>query len=128
MIARRPEQCDALLQEAVSRGDVDAAVSLYEEDATYVVSSQEVITGRAAIRQVFEDFIAAKGTFSIDSVSVVASADHGTAITRVKGEITGPGPEGGLVTSPLHSVEVVRKQTDGSWLFFIDDPTGEGAF
>ena len=92
------------------------------------MSSQEVITGRAAIRQVFEDFIAAKGTFSIDSVSVVTSADHSTAIVRVKGEIAGPGPEGGLVASRVHSVEVVRKQPDGSWLFFIDDPTGEGAF
>jgi len=44
----------------------------------------------------------------------------------VKGSSTAPGSDGKPVTTPMHSVEVVRKQSDGTWLFAIDDPSGEG--
>ena len=126
MPAHRPEECDLLLMEAVKRGDLDAAVALYEPDATFVVSPDQVVIGHAAIRGVLQA-MAANGTGSVESVTVVPSADGSLAITRTKGYFTGPGPDGKPVTTPFHSVEVVRKQPDGSWRFAIDDPGGEGA-
>ena len=126
MPAHKPEECDLLLIKAVEKGDLDAAVALYEPNANFVVSADQVVTGHAAIREVMQSFIAAKATFNIDAVTVVPSADGSVAVTRVKGSSTSPGPDGNPVTTPLHSVEVVRKQSDGTWLFIIDDPSGEG--
>jgi len=36
MPARKPEDCDIHLMEAMNRGDLEAAVSLYEPNATFV--------------------------------------------------------------------------------------------
>jgi uncharacterized protein (TIGR02246 family) len=126
MSARKPEECDLLLLKALEQGDLDAAVALYEPNANFVVSTDQVVSGHAAIREVMQGFIAAKATFNIDAVTAVPSADGSVAVTRVKGSSTSPGPDGKPVTTPLHSVEVVRKQSDGTWLFIVDDPSGEG--
>jgi uncharacterized protein (TIGR02246 family) len=126
MPAYKPEECDLLLLKAVEKGDLDAAVALYEPNANFVVSTDQAVTGHAAIREVMQGFITAKATFNIDAVTVVQSTDGSVAVTRVKGSSTSPGPDGNPVTTPIHSVEVVRKQPDGTWLFIIDDPSGEG--
>ena len=126
MPAHKPEECDLLLIKALEKGDLDAAVALYEPNANFVASADQVVSGHAAIREVMQGFIAAKATFNIDAVTAVPSADGSIAVTRVKGSSTSPGPDGKPVTTPLHSVEVVRKQPDGTWLFAIDDPSGEG--
>ena len=126
MPAQKPEECDLLLLEAIGKEDLDAAVAMYEPNATFVVSADQVVTGQAAIREVLQGFIAAKATFNVEAVTAIPSADGSVAVTRVKGSSTSPGPDGKPVTTPLHSVEVVRKQPDGTWLFIIDDPSGEG--
>jgi hypothetical protein len=39
MPARRPEECDLLLIEAMNKGDLETAAALYEQNATYVLDS-----------------------------------------------------------------------------------------
>ncbi len=126
MPARQPHECDLLLLEAVQKGDIDAAVELYEPDANFVVGPGKVVEGRAAIREVLVGFGAAMAGGKIDSVSVLTSPDGTLAVTRTKGSSTVAGPDGKPMTVPFHSVEVVRKQPDGTWRFVIDDPAGEG--
>jgi ketosteroid isomerase-like protein len=48
------------------------------------------------------------------------------AETRAKGSTTGPGPDGKPVTAQFHSIEVARKQPDGTWRIAVDDPSGQG--
>jgi ketosteroid isomerase-like protein len=60
MPARKPEDCDLLLIEALNRGDVDTVVALYEPTARYVLDSGEVVTGHAAIREILQGYVAAK--------------------------------------------------------------------
>ena len=126
MPAQKPEECDVLLLEALKAGDLEAAVALYEPDAVFVVSPEQVVTGHDAIREVMQGFINAQATFHVEAVTAVPSADGSVAVTRVKGSSTSPGPDGNPVTAPLHSVEVVRKQADGTWRFIVDDPSGNG--
>lgn len=126
MPAHTPEECDLLLLKAMETGDLDAMLALYEPDATFVVSSGQVVTGHAAIRQVLQGYITAKATGTVEEVRVVPSADGSVAVTRTKGRFTSPDLDGKPVTRRFHSVEVVRKQPDGTWRFVIDDPTGEG--
>lgn len=126
MPAHKPEECDLLLLKALEQGDLDAAVALYEPNAQFVVSTEQAVSGHASIREVMEGFIAAKATFNVEAVTAVPSADGSVAVTRVKGSSTATGRDGKPVTTPMHSVEVVRKQVDGTWLFAIDDPSGAG--
>ena len=39
MPAHKPEECDTLLVEALHRGDLEAAVALYEPNASFVQDS-----------------------------------------------------------------------------------------
>jgi uncharacterized protein (TIGR02246 family) len=126
MPAHKPEECDLILFDVIAKGDLDAALDLYEQDAVFVVPGGQVVTGRAAIRKVLQGMIAANAAGKIDSVTAVSSADGTVAFTRVRGSTTVPGPDGKPATVPFQSVEVVRKQPDGTWRIVIDDPSGEG--
>ena len=126
MPAHKPEECDLLLFEIIETGNLDAALALYEADASFVVSPSQVVTGHAAIREILQGMIAANATGKLDAVTAVQSADGSVAFTRAKGSNTGPGPDGTPVTTPFHSIEVVRKQPDGTWRIVIDDPSGKG--
>lgn len=126
MAAHKPEECDQLLFDVMETGDVDTALALYEPNAVFVVSPEKVVTGHDAIRGVLEGMIAANATGKLDSVTSVPSADGSVAFTRATGSSTRPGPDGRPVTTYFHSIEVVRKQPDGTWCIIIDDPSGEG--
>ena len=123
MPARKPEECDLLLIEAINQGDLETAVALYEPKATYVLDSGEVITGRAAIREVAQGYLALKPKFTID-VKALLSGDGDLALTSAAWSVTAIDAEGKPFTSKGKSKEVVRRQADGTWLFVIDYPHG----
>ena len=123
MPARRPEECDTLLVEAINRGDAEAAVALYEANASFVQDSGEVVTGLAAIREIMQSFVALKPKFAIE-VKAVQSGDGNLALLRAQWSATGTGPDGKPVSITGKSTEVVRRQPDGTWRFVIDNPHG----
>ena len=126
MPAYEPEECDLLLFEVLKSGDLDAAMDLYEPDAIFVVSPDQVIVGHAAIRKYLQGIIESNATGKLDAVTAVRSADGCIAFTRAKGKGAGRGSDGKPVTTQFHSIEVVRKQPDGTWRFIIDDPNATG--
>jgi uncharacterized protein (TIGR02246 family) len=126
MQARRPEECDQLLFETIESGDLDAALDIYEQAAVFVVAPGQVVSGRPAIREVLKGMLAMGGLGKIERVTSVSSTDGTVAFTRTKGSSTYPDPDGKPVTVQFHSVEVVRRQRDGTWRIVIDDPSGEG--
>lgn len=121
MPARRPEECDTLLIEALHADDIEAAVALYEPDASFVLQSGEGITGRQAIREAMRAFLALKPKFSME-VNAVHNGD--LALLRSQWSLNGTGADGKPVAMSGKSIEVVRRQADGTWLFVIDDPNG----
>jgi uncharacterized protein (TIGR02246 family) len=126
MPAYEPEQCDLLLFKYLETGELDAAVALYEPDAKFVISPDKVVIGHAAIREHLQDFIETNATGKLDSVTAVASADGSIAFTRARGKSTSAGPDRKPVAIDFHTVEVVRRQSDGTWRIIIDDPSGAG--
>lgn len=121
MPARKPEECDTLLGEALNRGDLDAAVALYAADAAFVREPGKVVKGHAAVREAMQGFLAIKPKFTI-SVNAVENGD--IAVLRSKWSVTGTGPDGKPVAMSGNGIEVVRRQADGTWKFIIDNPAG----
>jgi uncharacterized protein (TIGR02246 family) len=126
MPAFNPEDCDRLLYQFLQDGDLDAALELYEPDAVFVVPSGEVVRGTPAIRTLLEGMASGEASGRLEAVTSVMSADGSLAFTRTRGSSRVPGPDGQPITTRFHSVEVLRKQPDGSWRIVIDDPGGEG--
>jgi uncharacterized protein (TIGR02246 family) len=121
MPARRPEDADLLISRAINDGDVDAALSLYEPDASFVVEGGKVATGTQAIRQVLSGMMSGNTKVSIEEVQVFQAGD--IALTSARWNVTGTGADGKPVNESGKSAEVVRRQPDGTWLFVIDNPS-----
>ena len=70
MPARKPEECDTILVDAINKGDLEAAIALYDPNARFVQESGEVVTGHPAIRDEMKGFLALKPKFSIKVTGV----------------------------------------------------------
>ena len=121
MPAKTPDEVNKLLIESINNGDVDSALALYEESAAFVTAEGTAI-GHDAIRGVLEAFVATKPNLTMEPKETVATGD--VAITRGVWNLDGTGPDGEPIKMSGRSMEVVRRQADGNWLFAIDHPNG----
>jgi len=122
--ARTPEELHRLWSEYFVAGDLDGLVSLYEPDASLVAQSGAYVTGRRAIREVLAGFLALRRTFEIEIGRAIRSGDLALLVSswKLSGEQRGAPYE-----TKGRTADVVRRQPDGSWLYVIDSPYGEGA-
>ena len=120
MTARTPADVDRLVAEAISRGDLDAALACYEDEASLVPQPGQVARGAAALREAVGAFVALKGRLEITVEEVVEAGD--IALLRSRWTLRGTGQDGQPVELAGAGAEVVRRQADGSWRFVIDHP------
>jgi ketosteroid isomerase-like protein len=122
--ALEPGDCDRILLDAFERGDLDTSVALYEPDAVLLRQGGEALTGPDAIRSQNASIIALRPRFSIESIRTTVSGDGTLATTRMKCRFVGRAPDGSEVSDSVHTLEVLRRQPDGTWKYVIDDPYG----
>ena len=120
--AMHPAEVDELFAAAMTAGDLDAALSLYEPGAAFVVDGDEVARGTEQIRAALADLIALNPTLDCYKIDVLEAGD--LAVLRADWIFTGSDADGEPFESRGRSIEVVRRQPDGSWLFAIDLPSG----
>jgi uncharacterized protein (TIGR02246 family) len=126
MPAMKPEDLHQLISAAVTNADLDAYLALYEPGAALARQSGGVAVGSDEIRAEIAPFLAVRGTLTVKTARVVASSD--IALLRSRGAFSGVAPDGSPVEVPEHDAhEVARRQTDGTWLFVVNDPWGVGA-
>ena len=108
-VATEPNDLGRYFIERANAGDVDGLVALYEPNAMLAFPPGDLATGHAAIRKVCEQFVAAAPVLSPGRQHpALVSGDLAlTASTLTTGEAT---------------VEIARRQPDGSWLWAVDQP------
>ena len=122
MGARTPEDLDRLFALALNSGDLEALVRLYEPQAALRPGPGQVVQGHAAIRTALAGFIAMKPTLEL--APRVLGQCNDVALLTASWTLKGTGADGAPVQMSGNSVEVARRQADGSWLFAIDTPWG----
>jgi len=122
MIAKTPDELDTLFAKALNAGDLDALVSLYEPEASLMPSPDSVVVGKVAIRAALAQFLSAKPTMTLNARTLSHVGD--LALVTAKWRLDMTDAQGKAVTMNGQSVEVLRRQTDGRWLFAIDFPFG----
>lgn len=107
--ATEPDDLGRYFIERANAGDVDGLVALYEPDAVLAFPPGNLATGHAEIRTVFEQLVATAPVLSPGRQHrALVSGDLAlTASTLTTGEVT---------------VEIARRQPDGSWLWAVDEP------
>ena len=122
MIAKTPDEVDTLFAKALNAGDVDALVSLYEPEATLMAAPGTVVSGKAAIRGALAQFIAGKPTITLSARTLSQTGD--LALVSAKWHLAMTGADGRPTAIDGQSVEVLRRQPEGHWLFAVDFPFG----
>lgn len=104
--ASSPEELVRLFAERANAGDVEALVDLYEPGATLAAGERQS-HGEAGIHEFYKSLLERKKEFSgAEVVQKLAGDDLAVTVARA--------PNGGL------SLEVARRQEDGSWRWVID--------
>lgn len=118
----QPIDTVAQLVQAINRGDLAAAVALYESNAVLVVRPGQVARGVAEIRDALAGFVALKATLRSEAQRVL-EADN-IALYLGRWSLRGTDPTGQAVVLSGESTDVLRRQPDGRWLIALDNPWG----
>lgn len=124
MAAWSPEEVDLLVAKAVSAGDVDAAVALYEADAVFVPPGHpwmRPVRGADAIAAALQEFVSMSPTLRLEPDKILKSGD--LALVTGAWTVTLQTPDGEVTDNGVYT-DVMRRQADGHWLFVIDNPDG----
>jgi uncharacterized protein (TIGR02246 family) len=124
MDAQGPKETVNQLIEALNEGNLEAALALYEPQATMVEEPGKLVTGKAALRKALEGFIALRPTIRSLKRAIVETGD----LAQYCGEWTlaGTDPAGKPVNMSGKSSDVLRKQANGTWKIVVDNPWGTG--
>ena len=121
MPAQTPQELDTLFERFANAGDLDGLMTLYEPAATLNLGTPS--TGLAAIREVLHGLMGGKPKIKLTIDNVITGGDN-LAVVYASYQMSIEGPDGNRQESTGKTVEVARRQTDGAWLFVIDDPNG----
>ena len=108
---------------AFNAGDEDALMALYESEAALVPEPGQVVTGTEQVRAALQQFLALQGQIRLAPKHVVQTSD--LALLIGDWALTGTGPDGKPLNLGGPSIEVARRQADGTWRYVIDAPFGQ---
>ena len=117
-----PEQVLKSIVDGINTGNLDALMPLYEPDAAFATQPGSLAHGLPGVRSSLAAFIAMKGTLDLHVTRVLEARD--LALVVGVWSFTGTGPDGEPVKLTGRNADVLRRQSDGSWRFVIDNPWG----
>jgi uncharacterized protein (TIGR02246 family) len=120
--ANSPEHAVELLDQAFNQGDIETALSFYEDAAVIVAEPSRTIRGKTELRTFFES-VMHSGASAKQLKTRVLEAD-GVALFLSRWTLTSKGAEENAEPRTFVATTVFRKQPDGSWRILIDNPIG----
>jgi ketosteroid isomerase-like protein len=127
-VARRPEEALELVAQALSDGDLEAALAQYEKGALLSYWPQGTprqaaprrtsYDGNDDVGQALDSFMALRLPLSVRISSVLESPE--LALVICERRVAGTGPDGEQVRLNGHGCAVLRPQPDGAWRIAAD--------
>jgi uncharacterized protein (TIGR02246 family) len=122
MSTATPEQVLDSIVTGINTGDLDSLMPLYESEAAFATRPGSLAPGAPGIRSALSGFIAMNGRLDLDVTRVLEVDD--LALVIGVWSFDGTGPDGEPLRLQARNADVLRRQTDGSWRFVIDNPWG----
>ena len=122
MSRETPEQVLESVVEGINTGNFDMLMALYEPEAAFATQPGSLAHGLPGVREALAGFIAMKGTLDLKVTRVLQASD--LALVVGVWSFVGTGPDGQAVRLTGQNADVLRRQSDGSWRFVIDNPWG----
>jgi ketosteroid isomerase-like protein len=116
--ARRPEEALELVSQALSDGDLEAALAQYEDTARLVTWQQPPSGPAGAVRSALTCFMALRLPLAVQIATVLRAP--GLALVICERRTAGTGPDGEQVRYGGNGCAMVRAQPDGTWRIAAD--------
>jgi uncharacterized protein (TIGR02246 family) len=111
------------LDDAFNRGDIEAVLDFYEEEAAMVIEPGRLAKGKAELRQAYEwIFSNIKGVARQEKTNVIEAND--VALFTSKWNFKGATLDGVSVSRESYASVIMRKQPDGNWRIVVDNSWG----
>lgn len=117
-----PEEVLQSIVDGINTGNLDALTALYEPHAAFAAQPGSLAHGLPGVRGSLAAFTAMKGTLDLKVTRVLEASD--LALVVGVWSFSGISPAGEPVKLAGHNADVLRRQSDGSWRFVIDNPWG----
>jgi len=112
-------------QNCVRNGDIDGALSSFDDDAVYVSQPGNVVKGKAEIRTALEFICAmkpdlqAQRSVSFETGDIAAWLDEWTLKATTS--------DGVALDMSGTSSDIMKRLPDGNWVYLVDNPYGAAA-
>ena len=116
--ASQPAQVLMLACSALTSGDLEAAVTLYEPEAVLSWGPDRAAVGQEAIRQVLAEVMNMRLPLRCRTANVLLAGN--LALITGERSMRGTGPDGVAIALAGAATLVVRRQPDGTWLTVAD--------
>ena len=117
--ARRPEEALELVSQALSDGDLEAALAQYEKGALLAYWPRAIDgDGDGDVRQALARVMALRLPLYVRIATVLESPE--LALVICERRVTGTGPDDEQVRLSGHGCAVLRPQPDGAWRIAAD--------
>ena len=121
----KPESVHTEFSRAFAARDLEGLLNLYEDDAKFINMDGNEVQGKAAIKEALQGFLEAAGSDGVMTLETNYAYECGDlAMLSNSWVLRANGADGKPMEMAGKTVEVARKQADGSWLMVLDNPTG----
>lgn len=120
--AATPEQVLESIVIGINFGDLESLLPLYESQAAFAGEPGSLAHGPQGVSEALAGFISMNGTLDLEVTRVLEVDD--LALVIGVWTFDGSGPDGEPVRLAARNADVLRRQTDGTWRFVIDNPWG----
>jgi ketosteroid isomerase-like protein len=106
----------------INTGNLDTLMPLYEDEAAFATRPGSLAHGGPGVREALAGFISMKGKLDLEVTRVLEVGD--LALVTGIWSFDGTGPDGEPGRLAANNADVLRRQSDGTWRFVIDNPWG----
>jgi uncharacterized protein (TIGR02246 family) len=117
-----PEQVLESIVTGINSGDLESLMPLYETDAAFVPEPGTLAHGASGVSEALTGFISMNGKLDLEVTRVLEVDD--LALVIGVWSFNGTRPDGEPMRLAARNADVLRRQSDGTWRFVIDNPWG----
>jgi ketosteroid isomerase-like protein len=117
-----PQQVLASIVAGINSGDLESLMPLYESEAAFATEPGSLAHGAPGVSEALTGFISMNGELDLEVTRVLEVDD--LAVVVGVWSFNGTRPDGEPVRLAARNADVLRRQSDGTWRFVIDNPWG----